>query len=204
MRSFLSLLLLSSISCAFATTTLQGRTTLHKAQYDELTVQGQLSFHDLIAQTSLTVLGESQGQHLFSQYIRLYGITDLTDVVCEELTIHGQASVKDCSAEILTVIGNFVGVSLDITQKTDIHGSASFHKSEIADLTLLTQRSTFHDTKIKGTLLLKKNPSTIILEFHGQSVVEGPIVFESPGEVHLFDQADLVQDIVGGTLIVHS
>jgi hypothetical protein len=171
--------------------TINGSPTLGPATYDNLKVNGSLTFNKLKVTNWLKVNGSSLGEKLKCTNLKVNGSFNGKNVTATGVCLFiGEAFIRDSDLKDLCVIrGNATIVDTvvhgDILLK-DVNDGWSFRSSG-------TSWSFFGSRN--------KNPSKQILVLKGNTVIKGDIAFGGQGEVHLYDDASIKGEVVNARVI---
>lgn len=177
---------------------INGSSHINKGAYESLKVNGSLTCDGLTITDSLVTNGSIQGKNL----------------TCKTIHANGACNVDGFQAQDVKINGSFVGENIEITGGSKFNGDLKITHGTLRDITLLSAHPTLIDTKVKGSIRIKKvnngcnffgfsfnQPSVQVLALKGKTVIEGDVVFEENGEVHLFDAAEVKGKIVNGKVI---
>lgn len=197
---FLSTYFTCDLSPSFAKTssTINGFSSLKKAEYDSLKVNGNLECDDLIIQNSLFVNGKLNGKNLN----------------CKTLTINGFAKINKMKAKKVLINGSFQGNNIEVKENAEFNGTVKIEKSELNTIQIKNKKSILIDTVINGKIDIKKNNKEIcilgwkptrkskqVLELKGETKILGNITFEEEGEIHIFDHAKIEGKVTNAKII---
>lgn len=194
---FISLTLPSySMAQTSTITTINNNISLNKEKYDSLTVNGSLSFNDLSVANTIIVNGSIEGQNL----------------KCNTLQVNGRTSIDQLEAQEIKNNGLFKGKNIAITGNTEINGSIEITNGKLNTIHAAAIKAVFINSEITGSVIVKKaqrcwrflgatEPPPQILELKEKSIILGDIIFEDPGEVHLFDASQIKGKVLNGQVI---
>ena len=188
------LLGLQETSLANRISTLNGNSYITQGEYDGLKVNGHLIFNDLAVQSWLIINGSIQGKSLKCKTLKSNGTSDITGLYTENLESNGA----------------FSGDTIEVTGRAKFKGTVEIKCGKLRDINITSRKCTLVDTEVKGSVSIKKaregcrflkDPSPQVIELSGKSVIDGDIVFEDPGEVHLCDGAKIKGKIINGKAV---
>ena len=170
---------------------INGSANLVNAEYENVTVNGSLSFNNLSVKNKLNVNGTSFGLKLIAKIIEFNGSIEASNV----------------KAQLLTVNGSLTGSDITITEKTKLNGPAHVNNAQLHSVDIASTIAAFIDSEITGNTVIKKvitndKPAKQIIELKGNTVVLGDITFEQEGgEIHLYDQAEVKGTVLNGRVV---
>lgn len=147
-----------------------GNMSLFREKRDHVNVLGNASFF-LSHIKTINVTGNFQAQELEAIDINITGQTTIKESHIEKLSIIGPASLDHLKSQNVKVIG-------DLTVS----------HSNIDQLTATAEKVNLHAVHIKKGITIQKSsgckqPQEIFI--HGNSHIEGSIIFEIPGIIYL-------------------
>lgn len=177
---------------------MNGSTHLISKEYDSLSINGALTFDDLIVKNLLIVNGRIQGKSL----------------KCTTLNSNGSIDVNGLQAQNVKSHGAFVGENIYITDEAKLRGSIKITNGKLNKIRMLTTQATFINVEVSENVIFEKvskgcdvvgfpsNQSLVqVLELKGKSLIIGDIIFEDKGEVHVFDQSKIKGKVINAKVV---
>jgi cytoskeletal protein CcmA (bactofilin family) len=164
---------------------INGSVVVNHVHYDSLQVNGSLECEGLVVKEDLKMNGSLQADKLKCKTLRIHGNGDILGLEAEDFKSHGSLKAKN----------------IQITGCLELTGKSEVWDGKLNKVELAAERTVFGNTYVAGAIRVKKLqtgwsffgskslPQT--LELKNKSIVQGDIVFEEEGEVHLFDGCEV-------------
>jgi len=177
---------------------ISGRIVINHGHHDSLQVNGSLECQNLVVKETLKINGGLKGRNLKCKTLVSHGGSDIIDLKAEDFRSHGSLKAKN----------------IQITGCLNLTGKAEVWDGKLNKVELAAERTVFTNTPIAGDIRVKKLhtsgsffgffwgkslPQT--LELKNKTIVQGDIVFEEEGEVHLFDGCEVRGQIVNAKVV---
>ena len=201
---------------------LNGNSSLSNSHLKNLNSNGKLSFNDLTVEEEMHTNGHCHGTNLSCNKLFCNGSTEIKNIKATTIKAHGKTKVTEGTiSQEVDIHGSLEAYELIVLGQTGCFGGASFYNSQLNSLTIAAQKAYLNNTLVTGDILIKEvhnhNSSSFwswristnhcscnkpqVLELRGNSRVAGTITFESEGEIHLFDQAEISVKVSNGKVI---
>ena len=151
--------------------------------------------------------------------------------LCQNIQVNGSSDIRGLQAENILINGKFLGKNIKISGIAEFYGRLEIENGELNQIQMSCKEPTFINTKIsgniniisffsfssysythlfgfKGTIINIRhdntrhdNTSPNIIKLKGNSIVFGDIIFQNPGEVHLYDKSEIRGKVTNGKII---
>ncbi len=193
-------------------------------QHGNLNFDGSAALDNISANT-ITANGKIDALNIKADKITVKGSFVGNNISANTITANGKIDAINIKTNEISVRGFFVGKNIDIKGKSKFCGKLEIIGGSLNNVELCGKKFTMTNVKINGNVQVEKSRSIStskkwlwlswrwsadedenekivqILELKGDSIVLGNIVFEEPGEVHLFDSANIQGNIINGKIV---
>lgn len=225
-KTFLIILCLFS-SCLFSTQEqvtnkkhrVNGQAVFNTAHFTSLEVNGSLTFDHLSVDEDIIINGSTKGDYLTCGQLRTNGQSTLNNVTIKSLKSNGACSLHHaCIDNDISAHGSLNLEKVTVAGTIKIHGKLFAQESSVKNIEIHAQRAYLSSTKVSGSILVKeltsessfwdffgftqkKRKNTQILEVKNGSCITENIIFEYPGEIHLYDTSEIKGTVTQAKII---
>jgi len=160
-----------------------------------------------IAKTSVKINGFANISDKNVHNISSNGSVKCVNVNCDGFECNGSADVREMTCNSIKVNGEFAGTNLTVLGPTRVNGSMNVKNGKLQDITISTKESILIDTEVNANINMrqsmrnKQEVEKSVLKLKGNTVVNGDIIFEVDGEVHLDSGVQITGKVERGTLV---
>lgn len=171
-----------------------GNATLKDVKATELSVMGNLIFHNLTVSKDTNVAGTvtKSKQGTFDE-LSVAGKFEATDVTCKNLEVAGPVKATNLTCKKVEVAGSAVITGLHVDGHVSIAGPLTLKspkgpkaaQNKIKDLNITAEKVSIENTHIEGNIHVYKTRNWLgrakmqTLQLKGKTTVSGNITFES-------------------------
>ena len=171
---------------------------------------------------SINIGGTLSGTGLNCQNIHVRGNFSGTGLNCQNIELNGSSNIHGLQAENIVINGEFLGKNIKISGMAKFKGKLEIENGELNQIQMICEEPTFINTKISGNInitfssysythlfgfkrtiinIRHDNTSPNIIKLKGNSIVFGDIIFQNPGEVHLYDESEIRGKVTNGKIV---
>ena len=142
--------------------------------------------------------------------------------LCQNIQVNGSSDIRGLQAENIVINGEFLGKNIKISGMAKFKGKLEIENGELNQIQMICEEPTFINTKISGNInitfssysythlfgfkrtiinIRHDNTSPNIIKLKGNSIVFGDIIFQNPGEVHLYDESEIRGKVTNGKIV---